>query len=101
MYQAGGFKHEGDQCTFEVLQKRFAINDPAARRMGEVVHDLDLKDDRFKSLHTPTMGLLVEGLRASIADDAKLLEQGIRLFDAFHQSLQPAKGPRGGKARVY
>src|SRR4029079_1529027 len=27
MYQAGGFKHEGDRCTFEVLCERFAIAD--------------------------------------------------------------------------
>ncbi len=100
MYQAGGFKHEGDRCTFEVLQKAFGISDPGVRRIAEVVHDLDLKDDRFKSTHAPTIGMLVEGLRASIAEDQKLLEQGIALFEALYQSLQPGKGPRGGKPKI-
>ena len=56
MYQPGGFKHEGDRCTFEVLRERFAIDDPAVRRIGEIVHDLDLKDDRFKDPHAATIG---------------------------------------------
>jgi hypothetical protein len=100
MYQSGGFKHEGDLCTFEVLQNRLAVNEPAVRRIAEIVHDLDLKDDRFKSPHAPTIGSLVEGLRASFADDAKLLEQGMALFEALYQSLQPAKRPRSGKTGI-
>src|SRR5205814_10184716 len=44
MYQSGGFRHEGDKCTFEVLQSRFGIADPAVGRIAETVHDLDLKE---------------------------------------------------------
>ena len=97
MYQSGGFKHQGDQCTFEVLQGRFGIKDAAARQIGEIVHDLDLKDSRFNSPHGATIGSLVEGLRASIADDGKLLEQGIALFEALYLSLQSGKGRRSGR----
>ena len=100
MYQPGGFKHEGDNCTFEVLRQRFDIADPIVGKLAEIVHDLDLKDDRYNSPHAPTIRLLVEGLRDSVADDGKLLEQGIMLFEALYQSLRPAKGPRGGKARI-
>jgi len=95
MYQTGGFKHEGDRCTFEVLQERFGIKDPSVRRIGEIVHDLDLKDERFRSPHAPTMGSLVEGLRASIPDDARLLAQGIAVFEAFYLSFQV--GRRGSR----
>ena len=91
MYQSGGFRHEGDRCTFEVLQERFGIGDPSVRRIGEIVHDLDLKDDRFRSPHAPTIGNLVEGLRASIPEDALLLEQGMALFEALYRSFQPEK----------
>ena len=98
MYQSGGFRHEGDRCTFEVLQQRFDIKDAAVRRIAEIVHDLDLKDDRFQSPDAPTIGKLVEGLRASIPDDAQLLAHGIALFEALYVSFQPEK-PRGG-ARV-
>jgi hypothetical protein len=91
MYQPAGFKHEGNRCTFEVLCRRFGIADPAIRRIGEIVHDLDLKDDKFKDTHTQTIGLLIDGLQASIADDTSLLEQGMGLFEALYRSLHGPK----------
>ena len=100
MYQSGGFKHEGDRCTFEVLQTRFGIKDPAVGKIAEIVHDLDLKDDRFKSPHAPTIGGLVEGLRASIAEDGKLLEQGMAMFEALYRSFQPDKPKRATRSRI-
>jgi hypothetical protein len=94
MYQSGGFKHEGDQCTFEVLQRRFGIADRAVGSIAEIVHDLDLKDDRFKHPHRATIGALVEGLRASVSEDGKLLEQGIVLFEALYESFRSQRGKR-------
>jgi hypothetical protein len=63
-------------------------------------HDIDPKEDRYKSPHAPTVSNLVEGLRASIPDDAKLLEQGIVMFEALYQSLHTTKRARGSKGRV-
>jgi hypothetical protein len=100
MYQGRGFRHEGDLCTFEVLEDRFGIRDVHVRRIAEIVHDVDLKEDRYKSPHAATVAGLVEGLRASIPEDAKLLEQGMVMFEALYQSLQTAKRPRGGKMRI-
>ena len=94
MYQPGGFRHEGDRCTFEVLCERFAIRDAAVRKIGEIVHDIDLKEDRYHSPHTATVRCLVEGLRAAVADDAKLLEEGILVFEALYQSFASHKGRR-------
>jgi hypothetical protein len=100
MYHAGGIKHDGDLCTFEVLMDRFGIRDAAIRKIAELVHDIDLKEDRYKSPHTATVAGLVEGLRASIPDDAKLLEEGIVMFEALFQSFQDTKRPRVIKGRI-
>jgi hypothetical protein len=100
MYQPGGFKHEGDRCTFEVLRERFAIEEPAVGRIAEIVHDLDLKDHRFKDPHAATIGMLVDGLRASTADDATLLEQGMLMFEALYQSLRAAKRTKAGRPKI-
>jgi hypothetical protein len=99
MYQAGGFKHEGEMCTFEVLQERFGIRDVAVRRIGEIVHDIDLKEERYKSPHAPTVAHLVEGLRASTPDDAKLIEQGINIFEALYLSFGSGKQQRARRPR--
>jgi hypothetical protein len=100
MYHAGGFKHDGDRCTFEVLQGRFGLRDGAVKRIAEFVHDIDLKEDRYKSPHTATVASLVEGLRASVPDDAQLLEQGIVMFEALYRSFQSTKRPRASKSRI-
>ena len=92
MYDAG-FSHEGDRCTFEVLQTRFGVDDVIVRRMGEIVHDVDLKDDRDHSPQAPTIAMLVEGLRTAWADDADLLRHGIALFEALYHGLRPIDGP--------
>ena len=99
MYHAGGFRHEGDMCTFEVLQERFAIRDAGVRRIGEIVHDIDLKEDRYKSPHVATIGHLVEGLRASTPDDGRLLEQGIGMFEALYRSFSSTKPQRARRPR--
>src|SRR5580765_705846 len=46
MFQ-GEYTHEGDRCTFETLLLRFGLTDPALRALGEIVHDVDCKDEKF------------------------------------------------------
>jgi hypothetical protein len=91
----GGFKHEGEHCTFEVLAHRFAVPDAVVRRIGEIVHDVDLKDDRFHAPQAPAIAMLVAGLRASIADDHELLRQGMAVFEALYHGLKPS--PTAGR----
>src|SRR5215831_9222228 len=44
----GDFSHDGDDCTFETLIRRFGIEDKAARKIAEMVHDADLDDEKFQ-----------------------------------------------------
>ena len=52
MYQ-GEFTHEGDRCTFETLLARFGLTDPALRTLGEIIHDVDCKDEKFGRARRP------------------------------------------------
>jgi chromate resistance exported protein len=54
----------------------FDIHEPAIARLGEIVHDLDLKDDRFGSPEAATLGAAIDGLQLACAADGILLEQG-------------------------
>lgn len=90
-----GFRHEGDRCTFEVLAWRFGLGDPAVRRLAEIVHDIDLKDDRYRTSQAPTVSLLVDGLRSSFTDDHELLQQGMHLFEALYRALSTPQGAAG------
>jgi hypothetical protein len=83
----GEFSHQGDACTFEVLLERFAIADSAARRIGQIVHDLDMKETKYAPPEGPVVGRMVEGLRAMHAADDDLLEHGIGMFEALARSF--------------
>ena len=90
-----GFGHEGDRCTFETLVARFDIADGAVARLAEVVHDLDLKDNKFGAAEAATLGAAIDGLQLSCVDDHQLLDQGIILFEAMYRSFaQRARTPR-------
>lgn len=82
-----GFGHHGDHCTFETLAARFAIADRAVARLGEVVHDLDFKDNKFGAAEAGTLGAAIDGLQMACADDQQLLGQGIILFEAMYRSF--------------
>lgn len=107
MYDVG-FRHEGDRCTFEVLLFRFGLSEPGLLRLAEIVHDIDLKDERYRPAQAPTVSLLIDGLRATFSDDHELLQQGMHLFEALYQALSTAGStatptraarPRGGRKR--
>jgi len=83
----GDFGHNGERCTFETLAARFSLRDPAVMAIGQIVHDLDMKEARFNRPEAPTVGRLVEGLRQMHKDDGVLLERGIAMFEALARSF--------------
>jgi hypothetical protein len=82
----GTFGHRGDRCTFEVLCDHFGVHDPGARHIGKIVHDVDLKDPRYRLPEAPVIARMVEGLRVTYADDNDLLAHGMAMFAALHGS---------------
>ena len=78
--------HEGDRCTFEVLAERFAVSDPAVTAIGEVVHDIDLRDGKFARLETPGVERLITGVALTAADDPARIVLGSKLFDALYEA---------------
>ncbi len=91
------FSHRGEDCTFETLCNVFGITDPAVARIAQIVHDLDLKDGRFGAPDAGTVGILIEGLQLTTAEDDLLLERGITLFESLHRAFARsvrASGPR-------
>jgi hypothetical protein len=84
----GEFSHHGDLCTFEVFAERFRVQTPAVTKVGQVVHDLDMKDTKYNAPEAAVVGRMIECLRALQADDASLLEQGIGMFDALAHSFE-------------
>jgi hypothetical protein len=84
--QGGEFTHHGDLCTFEVMMRSFGIKDKAVRKIAEIVHDLDLKDDRYGNAAGSGIEEVLTGIRKTVKDDAEMLEKGIAVFEMMYQS---------------
>lgn len=81
MYGAD-FTHQGEDCTFETMIKRFGLSDvKGLRELGEIVHDIDLKDDKFHRLEAAGLRVIVDGLCETCRDDRKRLQQASVIFD--------------------
>ena len=80
------FSHHGDACTFETLASRFAVKDSGVKRLARIVHNLDLKDDKFQAPEAVAVGAMVEGLRKMYGNDGQLLQEGIKMFEALYRS---------------
>ena len=82
------FTHHGEDCTFETMLKRFGLSgNKGLREIAEIVHDIDLKDDKFNRLEAPGLNATIDGLSKVLRDDRKLLQHTGVLFDGLHALL--------------
>jgi hypothetical protein len=87
---AGEFTHEGELCTFEVLLRRFALRDPGLARLGEIVHDIDLKEHRYGHPETPGIAAVLAGFAERIPDDGARIEAACVMLDGLLGELRNA-----------
>ncbi len=86
------FTHEGHLCTFEVLLRRFGLeNDPALGAVAEIVHAIDLRDGREDRPERPGVERIVTGIAAGKPDDDARLAASAVLFDALYEGFQKGR----------
>lgn len=78
------FSHQGDDCTFETLLKRFRIQDKMLRKMSEMIHDADLDDDKFERAECIGIDRVLKGWAREGISDQEILRRGFQCFDALH-----------------
>ncbi|HEX7477474.1 MAG TPA: chromate resistance protein ChrB domain-containing protein, partial [Polyangiales bacterium] len=67
------FSHEGEDCTFETLYRRFRLRATGLRAVAEIIHDIDLKDEKFNRSEAAGVAMLIDGLTRAHADDDERL----------------------------
>jgi hypothetical protein len=94
------FTHHGEDCTFETMLKRFGLDDVRGlRELSEIVHDVDLKDDKFHRLEAMGLNAIINGLSETLPDDRKRLAQASLIFDGLFAVLDKlAEKKEGTKA---
>ena len=81
------FTHEGDSCTFEVLLKRFDLDEPGLKAIGQIIHDLDLKDGKFKLDEAAGIAAVLRGIGEERISDQERIMRATVVFDALQLSL--------------
>ena len=84
----GEFTHEGERCTFETLLRRFGLTDPALRAIAEIVHDIDLKEERFGRTETAGVASMIHGITATVEPDHERLRRGGEMLDGIYAHFQ-------------
>ena len=82
------FTHQGDLCTFEVLARQVRPDDAALASIGEIVHDIDLKDVKFGRPETEGVANLLAGIVAGTDDDERRLERGGDMFENLYRFFE-------------
>src|SRR2546425_365178 len=98
------FTHHGEDCTFETMLKRFGLNgSKGLNEIAEVVHDIDLKDDKFHRLEAAGLNAIISGLSETLRNDRKLVQQCSAIFDGLYsllgQNTQKEKPKRAARRR--
>lgn len=84
--RGGEFTHAGDMCTFETLVRTFAIKDKAAKKIAELVHELDMKDSKYNVPEAKGIEDILSGIRKTAKSDTEILEKGMDVFEMLYAS---------------
>jgi hypothetical protein len=84
----GEFTHEGDLCSFEVFLRRFGMTDPALAAIGEIIHDVDLKESKHARPETAGFERLINGICVAHREDEARLGRGSAVLDDLYESFR-------------
>lgn len=90
MFQ-GEYTHEGDRCTFEVLLGRAGLDEAALAAIGEIIHDIDLKDGKYGREETAGIRTVMAGIAAAHRDDEQRLARGAAVLDDLYESFRTTR----------
>lgn len=87
----GEFTHQGERCTFETLLERFGlVEDAGLVAVGEIVHDLDLKESRYGRAEAAGVASILAGIARKHPDDAHRIARGAPVFDYLYRNFREA-----------
>src|SRR5262249_18756363 len=81
------FGHQGEDCTFETFIKKCGLRDRRLAVLAEIVHEADLRDQKFRREEARGVDLAIRGLLSTSKDDHDVLDRGLALRDSLHAGL--------------
>jgi hypothetical protein len=88
MFNAGGFGHVGNDCSFETLVKNFRIKDSRVNLIAQAIHDADFADEHFGRTEALGIDRILDGWnKQGIASD-EVLRRGMDMFDGLYNGIR-------------
>jgi hypothetical protein len=82
------FTHEGDMCTFEVLVTRLNLKDNALKVLAEIIHDIDLNDQKYQRDEAIGVSQIINGVISAHATDEARLNRSSAIFDDLYENFK-------------
>lgn len=83
------FRRSGNMSTFESIAKRYAIEDPGIKAIGEIIHDIEInywgKKEKAESLE---LNETIQSILKEDEDKQKLLINSFSVFDRLYEKLK-------------
>ena len=76
--------HRNGRCSFESIVARHELNDPALERIGRIVHEADIGDERYDAPEAAGLDAVVRGLGGVAGDDEELLALTRPIFEGLY-----------------
>jgi hypothetical protein len=100
------FTHAADLCSFEVMIRRLGLDPKLLATLAEVVHDIDLREEKFGRPETAGLKMLFSAIVTAHPGDEERIEIGGNILDDLfeHDKQQnrtdAAGAERGSQSRV-
>ncbi len=88
--RGAALSHHDGACSFETILEREGLRNSALVEVGRIVHEADLRDERFDAPEAAGLDVLVRGLSMTLDDEAPL-EVTAPLFDGLYAFRQRAQ----------
>jgi hypothetical protein len=88
MFNAGGFGHAGNDCTFETLVKDFAIRDSRLTLVAQAIHDADLADDKFGRAEALGIDRVLDGWNKKGMANEDVLRRGMEMIEGLYHGIR-------------
>jgi len=76
--------HHGGDCWFETILRRYDLADPVLWRIGQVVHEADIDDERYDAPEASGLDVILRGLSMTSNDD-EIVAMAQRIFDGMYE----------------
>lgn len=88
MFNAGGFGHVGNDCTFETLVKSFSIGDQKVKLVAQAIHDADLADEFFGRAEAMGIDRILEGWNQQGLPSEEVLRRGMEMIQGLYNGIR-------------